>query len=460
MKVIVIGAGPTGLSCAYQLAKNGIDVVVYEASSNAGGMARSFDLWGQRVDCGPHRFFSKDKRINDFFFEIIQDDFSIIKRQTRIYYKHRFFNYPLKAFNVLTKLNVIEVFKILISYFKEQFVLNKKPNTFEEWVINKFGKRLYNIFFKNYSEKLWGISCSKVDMDWASQRIKKFSLFEAIIYSIPLFRNSHATLLKEFAYPNHGSGRLYEKIVDILNTKKSIIYFDSPVKKVLLDKGKAYGIELLSGKKVSSDYVISTMPITQLVQNFPNVPETVLNASNNLFFRNTTLVYLEVNALNLFTDNWLYIHDEGVRHGRITNFRNWSPTLYADKQTTILCMEYWSFNNDELWQLRDEELSLLAKKEIRQIGVIPSDIEILNTHVVRIPNCYPVYNIGYRTHLGKIVDFLNTIENLIPIGRYGAFKYNNQDHSILMGLLAAEKIVNKSNIDIWNVNTGDDYHES
>ena len=461
IKVIVIGAGPAGLSCAYSLSKENVDVEVYEASQHVGGMSRSFDLWGQRVDLGPHRFFSKERRVNKFFTEILSGEFTMVNRLTRIYYKNRFFQYPLKLSNVLLNLNLFTITRILWDYFIQRIRPIKNPTTFESWVTNRFGKKLYEIFFKSYSEKLWGVPCSRIDADWAAQRIKTLSLWGAVLSAIKgNAGNKHKTLVDEFAYPNHGTGMLYEKCANKIETLGGRIHTSAPVKKILLDgENQAKGIELKDGKKIEADYIISTMPLTSMILGLPDVPEKVKSAANELYFRNTILVYLEVDGISLFEDNWIYVHSQDVRHGRITNFRNWCPTLYGEKNTSILCLEFWAFNEDDIWSSDDESLSRIAKQELEKLNLVPKEMGILNSKVIKIPKCYPVYETGYQEPLKTLVDYVDAIENLIPIGRYGSFKYNNQDHSILMGLLAAENITGNGKTNLWDINTDLEYQE-
>ncbi len=461
MKVVIIGAGPAGLSCAYELLKYGVEVDIYEASDQVGGMACSFDLWGQRVDLGPHRFFSKEEHVNRFFHEVLEEDHTKVKRLTRIHYNNRFFKYPLKIPNVLTNLSLLTVARVVWDYSKQRFNPIKNPSTFEEWVTNRFGKTLFETFFKNYSEKLWGIPCSQIDADWAAQRIKTLSLMGAIVNAVmDGRRNRHKSLVDEFLYPTNGTGQLYEMCAEKVLEKGGRIHYGKTVSKVIVDDlNTVQGIELQGGTLVTSDHVVSTMPLTKLTEGFSDIPVSVKNASSKLYFRNTILVYLEIEGENLFKDNWIYVHSPKLKHGRITNFRNWSPNLCRDKRTTILCMEFWAFDKDKLWQINESELIDMAEKEIRSLSLFSAETQILQTQVVKIPRCYPVYETGYQEHLKIIENFLDTISNLTPIGRYGAFKYNNQDHSILMGILAAEKIGLKKDIDLWKINTDTEYQE-
>ena len=458
-KVIIIGAGPAGISAGYMLSKH-THVEIFEASPYIGGMSRSLDLWEQRVDLGPHRFFSKDQDINHFFHEVLGNEYTQVSRLTRIYYKNRFFDYPLKIFNVLSNLRITTVATILIDYVKQRLSPIKNPDTFEKWVTNRFGKKLYTIFFKHYSEKLWGISCDRIDAEWAAQRIKNLSLFEAVWSALKgNAGNKHKTLVDEFSYPKNGTGSLYEKAANCIEENGGKIYKNYPITKVLIEDNNCKGVMTGDGKVHYADTIISSMPITLLLKGIEGVPDYVIQASNQLYFRNTILVYLEVDDDQLFKDNWIYVHSPDVTHGRITNFRNWCPSLTKGKNTSILCMEFWAFDKETIWTASDKELSELASKELRILKLVPEDKKILNSKIIRVPKCYPVYEIGYKQYLQPITDYLKKMENLIPIGRYGTFKYNNQDHSILMGIIAARKILGTSDADLWEINTDTEYQE-
>ncbi len=460
MKVAIIGAGPAGLSCAYELAKRGVRVDVYEASNEVGGMCRTIDLWHQRVDLGPHRFFSKEQHVNQFFQELIGKDFTLVKRLTRIYYNGRFFLYPLKLPNVFTNLPLASIAKVLLDFIFQRVKPKKSPSTFEDWIVSRFGRSLFETFFKSYSEKLWGIPCSKIDADWAAQRIKSLSLLGAIINAIvDNIGTKHPTLIDEFAYPNNGMGELYTRCATKVVELGGRIHLNCPVKRVAISNETTTGIELINGEVLAFDRVISSMPLTQLVHGLSNVPTNVIKAAEKLYFRNTILVYLEIDSINLFKDNWIYVHEPALKHGRLTNFRNWSSSLCNNRNTSIVCMEFWAFDQDDIWKSEDSDLENLAVKEIRKLNLFPSDVKILNTKAVRVPKCYPVYETGYQKHLSVIESYIDGIRNLIPIGRYGAFKYNNQDHSILMGILAAEKVTGEADVNLWRVNIDTEYQE-
>lgn len=460
-KVAVIGAGPAGITAAYQLAKAGVEVDLYEAGSKVGGLAKTIDLWNQKVDLGPHRFFSSDNRVNKLWLEVADGQYDMVDRLTRIYYKKKFYYYPLKPFDALKNLGVIEAASCVVSYGKERLAPTKEDGSFENWVVGRFGRRLFEIFFKTYSEKLWGISCKELDADFAAQRIKKLSLFEAIKNAFLGGKgNKHKTLVDQFAYPKGGTGMIYENMERYINSNKGKVLLNTPVKRVLTTNGTADAIELEDGSVKKYDHVISSMPISLLVTRLPEVPEKIREAANTLKFRNTILVYLNVHATELFPDNWLYVHSSDLKMGRLTNFRNWVPELYGNEKTSIMVLEYWCYDHDAMWVEKDENLIELAKKELRATGLI-KDAKISDGMVHRIHRCYPVYDNGYKDRLKPVESYLSSIKNLSVIGRYGAFKYNNQDHSILMGLLAAENILEGKNHNLWDINTDyEDYQES
>lgn len=459
MKVGVIGAGPAGMSAAYCLAKEGAEVEVFEAAPEVGGLARTIELWNQRVDIGPHRFFSSEKRINELWLEVVGRDYEMVNRLTRIYYKKRFFFYPLKPFNALRNLGIFSAIACVWSYVLERISPTKLDGTFENWVKSRFGDRLYQIFFKTYSEKLWGISCRELDSDFAAQRIKKLSLYEAIKNAF-FGGGQHKTLVDQFAFPKDGTGMVYQRMADFVRKNKGSVHLKTPVKAVLTRNQKAYAIELEDGTTREFDHIVSSMPLSLMVTRLPEVPQNVRELAASLKFRNTILVFLNIDAVDLFPDQWLYIHSADLQTGRITNFRNWITNLYGNEKSSILALEYWCYDNDELWKKSDADLVAMASDEIRRTGLI-GGANISAGHVHRIGRSYPVYHTGYRDKLKPIEDYLRTVGNLSVIGRYGAFKYNNQDHSLLMGMLAAENIAQGANNDLWEINTDyDTYQES
>ncbi len=461
MKVVVIGAGPAGITAAYELVKNGIEVEVFEAGPSPGGMARTIQLWNQRVDLGPHRFFSKDRRVNELWLEVVGSDYQIIDRLTRILYQRKFYDYPLSPLNAFKNIGLRESIICLSYYLKEVVSPTKQNGSFEAWVTHRFGKRLFEIFFEPYSEKLWGISCSELDSDFASQRIKKLSLFEAIWSAIVKNKHTkHRTLLEQFAYPSIGTGMVYERMAHFVENHGGRVYFKTQVERINVERYRASALDLIDGRTCDGyDHIISTMPISLLISRLKNVPQEVKDAAAGLRFRNTILVYLNVDATDLFPDQWIYVQSPEFRVGRVTNYRNWSPQLYGNEKSTILAMEYWCNEEDPLWGASEDNLVRLATDELKRMGF--SKGWILGGHIERIPRCYPVYRKGYRQKIKVIQAYLKTIQGLSVIGRYGSFKYNNQDHSILMGLQAAANIAKGEHNDLWSINTDyEDYQES
>jgi protoporphyrinogen oxidase len=454
MKIAVIGAGPAGLTAAYELSKDTRDVQIFEADVALGGLARSINLWGQKVDLGPHRFFSNDRRVNELWLEVVGRDYRMVKRQTRILYDHKLFKYPLEAGDALIKLGGIRAAQCLFSYAREHVWPTRLDGSFEAWVCQRFGRKLFEAFFKSYSEKLWGMTCSELDADFAAQRIKQFSLGAAIKSALfSTTRKKHRTLVDEFAYPIEGTGSVYERMASAIVKRGGIVRTATPVRRVLVDSKRVAGIELANGEKHIFDQVISTMPLTIMAAQLPETPPEVIRACQQLSFRNTILVYLEVLNENPFQDNWIYVHAPDLQFGRVTNFRNWVPELYGDSPHTILALEYWCYPTDRLWTLEDAKLIEQAQVEIKNSGLLMPSTKLGRGSVFRIPKCYPVYRRGYQEHVKTIRQHLDTIEGLHVIGRYGSFKYNNQDHSILMGRLAAQNVLHGKNHDLWGINT-------
>jgi len=460
-KVAVIGAGPAGLTAAYSLAKRGRDVEVFEESNAVGGMAKTLPMWGQLVDLGSHRFFSSDPRVNKLWLEVIGQDYSMIDRLTRIYYRESFFDYPLKPFNALRGLGLWESLRCIYSYVSAQISPPTDTSTFEGWVTSRFGSRLFGIFFKSYSEKLWGISCKELDADFAAQRIKKLSLFAAVKSAfLGNIGSKHKTLVDVFAYPHWGTGVAYDRMADKIAEMGGKVYLNSPVFSVhpISSQNSAPRVKFSDGSSRAYDHVISTMPITHLAERM-GAPEDVCAHVKQLKFRNTILVYLRVDGESPFPDQWLYLHSANLQSGRITNFKNWVPTINKGQQDTILCLEYWCYDHDPIWLSDENDLVQLAMKEIYLTGLVPHG-KVKEGRVVRMPKSYPVYAAGYKNHLKPVETYLSAQEGISAIGRYGAFKYNNQDHSILMGLLAAENITEDARHNLWELNTDYEYQES
>ncbi|MDR2337256.1 MAG: FAD-dependent oxidoreductase [Deltaproteobacteria bacterium] len=460
-KIAIIGAGAAGLTAAFELSKDpATKVVVYEASDSVGGMCKSLRLWDCIVDLGPHRFFSYDTRVNKLWLEVVGQDYKMVNRLTRIYYNKKFFLYPIAPFDALTKVGCWTAAQCVLAYLKEKIIPTKQDGSFETWVTRRFGKKLYQMFFKTYSEKLWGVSCRNLDDDFAAQRIKNLSLMAVILNAFKIGKTSHKTLVDEFAYPVGGTGSMYQRMADAVLQRGGTIYYNHSVQGVVVRNNVAQGVLLNDNKTVEPyDEVISTMSLTDALNSMQEVPAAIKAKAEKLCYRNTVMVYLKVEGTDLFSDNWLYVHSPELHLGRITNFRNWVPELYGENDYTILALEYWCYNEDKLWQYSNEEYICLATNELEQTGLLKR-CQILAGFVYKIPKSYPTYHKDYRNDLQPIEQYLRGIKNCHFIGRYGAFKYNNQDHSILMGWMLAQNLLGGKNYDLWSVNTDyDNYQE-
>jgi protoporphyrinogen oxidase len=383
----------------------------------------------------------------------------MVNRITRIFYKNKFFDYPLKPFKALILLGFTESFLCLFSYFNSFLFPIKNTDSFESWVSNRFGKRLYRIFFKGYTEKLWGIKCESLTAEFAQQRIKKFSLGEAIISAFKYNKIKHKTLVDQFAYPLGGNGQVYDNMLKIYESNGGQMNFNSNIVEISLTERNTYLLKTEIGNE-EFDFLISSMPIDNFLRLFKSTNTSILKSIPSLFFRNTIIVYVQLNKTNLFKDQWLYIQDENILTGRVTNFNNWVPDIIGEKKDTVLALEYWCYEKDSIWSLEKKSFSEIISKDLLNCGFIDESNEILDFEVIRIPKCYPVYKDDYKIHLEKIQNFIDGFDNLQLIGRYGSFKYNNQDHSILMGYLAARNITKNEKNNIWDINTDYEYHES
>jgi len=465
-KVVIIGGGPAGLTAAYELCKKGIKSTILEKDTIVGGISRTVDYKGYHFDIGGHRFFTKVKAVNDMWHEVLRDDMLKCRRLSRIYYAKKFFYYPLRPFNLLAGLGIWNSFLICISYAHAHFFPNKPEKTFEQWISNRFGKRLYNIFFKSYTEKVWGMPCSQISSDWAIQRIKGLSFIAAVRDAFTIKRadkNSTEikTLIDAFEYPKKGPGMMWGKVADIIQQEGSNVCLGAETEKIFwTEKGiQSVGFNINGQQKeMSGIHFISSMPIRELIECFePAVPDDVFHAARSLKYRDFLTVALIIKRRNLFQDNWIYIHDPHARVGRIQNFKNWSPHMVPDMNKTCLGLEYFCFEGDELWSMPDHELIALGKRELEVLGLVRAS-EIEDGRVVRMPKAYPVYDSKYLESLQKIKRFISQFDNLQVVGRNGMHKYNNQDHSMLTAILAVKNILGK-NYDLWTVNTDQEYLE-
>jgi len=458
--VVIVGAGPAGLTAAYELTKRGLSPIVLERSNKVGGLARTEEYKGYRFDIGGHRFYTKVKEIDRMWRDMLKEEFLRVPRLSRIYYKGKFFHYPLNFLNTLSNLGLMESAWSFFSYVKARIKPIEQEESFEHWVTNRFGKRLYHTFFQTYTEKVWGIPCNQIHAEWAAQRIKGLSLTSAVSNS--LFKtNGSKSLIEEFNYPVLGPGMMWEYFQRAIERKGAEVYFQAEVVTLKRRDSRIESIVVRQeGKEIEviGENYISSMPINELIFKIePPPPSEVLTAARSLKYRAFILVGLLINRQQMGDDNWLYIHTPTVKVGRIQNFKNWSAAMVADANKTSLGMEYFCDEGDELWTKSDAELIAFAKQELVELGLASVE-EIEDGVVVRQPKAYPVYDEDYRQHLQTLQDYLATLDNIQTIGRNGMHRYNNQDHSMLTAILAVKNLFGEKH-NLWEVNTERSYYE-
>jgi protoporphyrinogen oxidase len=464
-RTVVIGAGPAGLTAALELGKRGRDAVVFEADDVVGGISRSVVFEGCRMDIGGHRFFTKVGEVEALWHEICGDELLVRERMSRIFYRDRFFDYPLKPMNALRGLGVTEAVRVVLSYLHAQLFPIRDESTFDAWVSNRFGRRLFEIFFKTYTEKVWGMPCEEISAAWAAQRIKNLNLVTALKNAF--FRNGTrdgevvASLIEQFLYPRLGPGMMWEMCRDLAAEHGIETHMETPVTGVHHAGGRVVGVEVDGGgepQRVDCDSLVSSMPIGSLIRVMdPPPPAEVLAAADGLSFRDFLIIGLIVDRDELFPDNWIYIHAPEVRVGRVQNFKNWSPEMVSDPSLSFIGLEYFVNRGDDLWSMPDDELIELGALEAETIGLFGAD-EVRTGTVVRMPRAYPVYDAEYEGHLQVIREWLDGFDNLYTVGRNGQHRYNNQDHSMLAGLYAARNI-DGAELDLWSINEDEAFHE-
>ena len=481
--VVIIGAGPAGLAAAFELSKAGRTSTILEATDTVGGISRTVEVDGWRFDLGGHRFFTKVQPVEDLWHEILPDeDFLMRPRMSRIFYDGKYFDYPLKASNALKNLGIVEAVRCVASYFwarakvsiAKLFGRHKPEESLQDWITNRFGKRLFDHFFKTYNEKVWGVPASKLQADWAAQRIKNMSLWNAGINAIldavpnwvPFVHAGKSTditsLIEEFQYPKYGPGMMWETARDKVVASGSTVHMDQKVTRIEHHEGRATSVTTAGpgGEQTfACDEVISSMPMSSLLKAMdPPPPADVLAAANDLRYRDFLTVALVVPESAGFPDNWIYIHSPAVIVGRIQNFSSWSPYMVKEGRT-CLGLEYFVFEGDTLWNSSDDELVALATRELEAIGLIePGRVEA--GYVVRVPKAYPFYDERYKANVQRLREWLDDCAtNVHPVGRNGMHRYNNQDHSMYTAMLTVENIVDGSSYDVWEVNVEEEYHE-
>ncbi len=468
-RVVVIGAGPAGLTAAYLLSKQGYAVTVLEADEVVGGISRTAEYKGYRFDIGGHRFFTKIEPVQALWEELLGSEFISVPRMSRIHYDGKYFDYPLKAANALKGLGLWNAVRIVWSYCDAQLNPNAVEENFEQWVSNRFGRRLYEIFFKTYTEKVWGIPCTEIRAEWAAQRIQSLSLARAIITAAAINRRSNTikSLISEFRYPRLGPGQMWEAARDRVEALGNRVLLGHRARAIECEYDPLTGVRRVTGVQTSTDsgdqrfpadHVVSTMPVRSLVRALvPEAPADVRQEADGLRYRDFLVVALILAREKLFPDNWIYIHTPGVRVGRIQNFNNWSPAMVPDPGRTCLGLEYFCFKHDGLWTSSDADLIALASKELESLGLARAG-EVVDGTVIRMPKAYPIYDANYRHHLDRVREFIDPIVNLHTVGRNGMHKYNNQDHSMLTAMMAVWNMQGARH-DIWSVNTDFEYHE-
>ena len=463
--VAIIGAGPAGLTAAYQLSKSGVPATVLEADRVVGGISRTVERDGWRFDIGGHRFFTKVPQVEALWHEILPDeDFLMRPRMSRIFYEGKYYDYPLKASNALRNLGLFEAVRCVLSYGWARVRPPKDQTHLEGWISSRFGSRLYHHFFKSYNEKVWGVPASEISADWAAQRIKNLSLFSAIVNALLPKRNQKeiASLIEEFQYPKFGPGMMWERCTELVEKAGIPVVMETKVTTVRHREGRATEVVVTDRSGATETYpctdVISSMPFPLLLRAMdPPPPAEVLAAADGLTFRDFLTVALVVPERFSFPDNWIYVHSPQVKVGRIQNFGSWSPYLIKEGRT-CLGLEYFVFEGDDVWTTSDEDLVELGKKELSTLGLVePGVVEA--GYVVRMPKAYPTYDEAYKANVDVLRGWLaEHAPNVHPVGRNGMHKYNNQDHSMLTAMLTVENILGASH-DIWSVNVEEDYHE-
>jgi protoporphyrinogen oxidase len=469
--VVIMGAGPAGLTAAYELFKHDVPVTILEQDPvQVGGLARTVEHKGYRFDIGGHRFFSKNQEVEDLWTEILGDQMLTRGRLSRIYYRGRFFAYPIKAANALWNLGPLEAARCLASYAWARIRPVKNPRSLEDWVRNQFGWRLFSIFFKTYTEKVWGISTKELSADWAAQRIKSLDLW-LVIRSALLPRRAAknrgevvTTLIDKFRYPRFGPGQMWERVAEISRDKGSPVRFGRSIERVKHDGQAVTSVVVRTPQGHLEEHAgtnfVSSIPIRELIARLdPPAPEAVRRAAESLGYRDFISIALMIDRAEVFPDNWIYIHDPSVKVGRVQNFKNWSPDMVPDQSKTCLGLEYFCFEGDGLWTSDDDALVALATRELAQLGICSPE-QVFDGVVVRQHKAYPVYDDAYQSHVDVIRDYLQShLPNLHLAGRNGMHKYNNQDHSMMTALLVARNIATGSALDPWKVNADAVYHE-
>ena len=461
--LVIIGAGPAGLTAAYELSDSEKKVIVLEKKPQVGGLAETKVFGSYRYDIGPHRFFTKNKEVYQLFLEMLGSDAVAVNRKTRILFKNSYFDYPLTPLNALFGLGLGESIVIGFSYIfarVKSYLKISKINNFEDWVVDRFGKKLFNNFFKNYTEKVWGIDCKDIGSDWAAQRIKGLSLSTAIKFALfPNSKKRPKTLVDKFYYPRLGAGMLWEKFEENIINKGIDVTKNKKVTAVKRS-GDNFMItyEDTEGNKttIESKNVFFSNPLLEFIAIYDSeVPQSVIDSAKALNYRNHISVHITIDK-KLFDDNWIYIHSPNLDMARIADFTNFSNDM-SEAGTYPLTLEYFCFEDDDIWNKQNKDIIDFALNELRNI--FDDEFNVIHSEVSRNANAYPVIKTGYQEHIDVIKDWLSGLPNITAIGRSGMFKYNNQDHAMATGLYAARTLMGQGDYDPWEVNVDGEYHE-
>jgi protoporphyrinogen oxidase len=458
---VVIGGGPAGLTAGYLLAKAGRKVIVLEADDQVGGIAKTVvDPDGYRFDLGGHRFFTKSKEVDDLWHEIMGDEFLQRPRMSRIFWRGKYLDYPLKGTDVIKKLGPVEVVRCGLSYLWATMKAKGNEENLEQWVSNRFGKRLYQHFFKGYTEKVWGVPCTEVRAEWAAQRIKGLSFFSAAKAAFLGNKgNKIKSLIDRFNYPRYGPGQMWEMMTARIEELGGEVRLKTPATRIEAEDGQVVRVHTPT-EVLTPRATISSLPLRHTVgMAEPQPPAEVVEAAQGLRYRDFLTVSLILDGEDLFPDNWIYIHEEHVRVGRIQNFRSWSPWMVPDPDTACVGMEYFCFKGDDLWSMDDDDLVALASRELEALGLAKAE-KVRRGYVVRVPKAYPMYDAEYAERVATIRGWLDTLApGFQQVGRNGLHRYNNSDHSMLSAMRAVENLIAGTEHDIWAVNVESAYHE-
>lgn len=455
---VVLGAGPAGLTAAYLLARRGRPVVVLEADDQVGGLARTVVRDGYRFDLGGHRFFTKSAEVEAIWHELLGDELLLRPRLSRIYWRGRFIDYPLRAGDVLRKVGPAEVARSLGSYAAARLRRRGDPQTFEDWVAARFGRRLFELFFRTYTEKVWGVPTSEIRAEWAAQRIRELSLGRALRAAVLGDGAKVRSLIEEFHYPRLGPGQMWEAMAAEVERAGGEIRLGCPVTRMAREGDRITAVEA-GGHRLRPSAVISSLPLPSVAAALAPPPTgDVVRAAGGLRYRDFLTVALVIEGEEPFPDNWVYVHEPGVRVGRVQNFGAWSEAMVPEGGRACVGLEYFCFEGDELWRRGDRDLIDLAASELDRLGLVAAR-RVVRGYVIRVPKAYPIYDSHYAERVASIRAFLDPIANLQQVGRNGLHRYNNSDHSMLTAIRAVENVCDGTAHDLWAVNADDAYLE-